>query len=145
MTTIAMRDGVIAADSGTTAGGIYVGAMRKITRLADGRLLAATGSIGDGRAVDSWLNAGGDPDKKPKIDDDGYDALCLSPDGSAWRIDSSLTFFQLDAPFHAVGSGFELALGAMAHGATAAEAVKIACRLDTRSREPIHVEALDGR
>ncbi len=47
----------------------------------------------------------------------------------------------IEAPFAAIGSGAELALGAMAQGATAIQAVKIACRFDIHSRPPVHAEA----
>ena len=41
--------------------------------------------------------------------------------------------------FFAWGSGREIALGAMAHGASAYEAVEIACDLDVYSRKPVVV------
>jgi hypothetical protein len=48
-------------------------------------------------------------------------------------------YFQMDAPFYVAGSGGSLAMGAMAHGATAEEAVQIACKYDTKTCEPVHV------
>lgn len=40
---------------------------------------------------------------------------------------------EMRAPFYADGSGWEIALGAMAAGATAEEAVHIASRYDTKT------------
>jgi hypothetical protein len=42
-------------------------------------------------------------------------------------------------PFYAIGCGRALAIGAMAAGATAEEAVKIACNYDIECREPVIV------
>jgi hypothetical protein len=41
--------------------------------------------------------------------------------------------------FYAIGSGQDLAMGAMAHGASAYEAVDIACKLDRNSWAPVFV------
>lgn len=45
---------------------------------------------------------------------------------------------EITGEFHAIGSGYPFAIGAMEHGADAVAAVKIACRRNAWCRPPVH-------
>ena len=145
MTTIAYRDGVMAADTLCTVNNAIEGRVVKIARR--GPIMAgAAGSAPMCRAFLDWFKAGmkGDPPatQHPVSSDWNYWGLIVTPDhilslmGSGWMT--------VSAPYHAMGSGAEYALGAMAAGATAVQAVEAAIRHDTRSGGDITVLRADG-
>lgn len=147
MTTIAFRDGILAADTQGSWGGTPT-IQTKIRRLPK-FALAGAGIIE--RILDleddlrAWVNwdafsihklldfrwerfkgeGAPDYDRDPQV-------IAVSPHGTVYKLCRdrfSLTTLAA-GPFIALGSGSDYALGAMAHGATAAEAVAIAARLD---------------
>lgn len=145
MTTIAYRDGVMAADTASwDSNGVYFGRLRKLTRLDDGRVLGGCGSASMVLRVVNWLNGGGD---KPVPDDekpaDRFQAIIAAPSGLVVYVDPSLTEIECHpGEFTAIGSGREVALGAMAVGASAADAVRAATEFDQGSRPPIDTEVV---
>lgn len=139
MTTIAVRDGVMAADCGQIAGGLRRGTINKIERI-NGKLVGCGGDVSEIEAFAEWLR---NPSKeRPKFDkDDNFGAITLDENGvSVWDVKCYPQ--PLDAPYYAIGSGNEVAIGAMAAGKTAEEAVRIACDLDVYSALPVQVEKL---
>jgi len=79
------------------------------------------------------------------LEDDGEDFWCLlmKPDKTIWIVDRFFTPEEIPVQYHALGSGGNIALGAMDAGATAKEAVEIACKRDTYSSKmgrPLQVE-----
>jgi ATP-dependent protease HslVU (ClpYQ) peptidase subunit len=148
MTTIVYRNGIMAADSRAYGGDkVPIGEKVKIRRLEDGTLLGATSAIvGASQLVMDWY-AEGCP-KKPEGYDipDKFTLLVVKPDGAAYMANDGPNLTgPLTAPFQAVGSGEEFALGAMAHGASAVEAVVAACKLDVWSDLPVYAASHDGR
>lgn len=141
MTTIAYRDGVIAADSLISMGDVRAGSVVKIVRVPGGGLAGAAGELGGMYRFLEWAHYGGE---ETTADFAGceIDGFLVRPDGTLLVTDSLGGVSPIKAPFHAVGSGRELALGAMAAGADAVEAVKIAVRFDTRSGGPVKKIAL---
>lgn len=143
VTTIAYRDGVLAADSQVTAGDIYRGNARKVfaVNTSVGRtLVAASGSRGAAEAFRTWIREGGE---KPEIHkDDTLLGIVVRPDGTVEVWNERLAKQPVVAPFVAAGSGNEIAMGAMGAGASAEEAVKIACRFCIYSSEPVHTVRL---
>lgn len=139
MTTIAYRSGVMAADSGVFMNDTLEFSHQKVMRLSDGRLFGACGDSGFIQKVIRWLEAGSDPDHVPTLLSDGtFSALLVSPDGgTVWSIDKYLELIPAKGEYFADGSGRNIALGAMAAGASAREAVEIACRFDVTSAGPI--------
>ena len=78
------------------------------------------------------------------VDDPGFSLLVVRPDGSAlFMIGYGLPSY-VNAPFYAIGSGPEYALGAMETGADAVAAVRIACKYDVYSEPPIMTLAHAG-
>ena len=147
MTTIAYRDGVLAADSLISCGQTRIGSVRKIVR-ANGFLAALTGDMQDTVLLRRWLEAGcpeapNDDDASPwgTLGNDGGSGIVVDATG-AMVFDNKLRRYAVDAPFLADGSGADIALGAMAAGASAEDAVRIACRLDTGSGEPVEAARL---
>jgi ATP-dependent protease HslVU (ClpYQ) peptidase subunit len=148
MTTITYRDGVMAADSRAYSGNkVPIGEKIKLRRLDDGTLIgASTSTCGAAGWVLDWVEAGcpavaGGTELLP----DKFDVIVVRPDGSVfYGSDTPVLTGPLDAPYLAAGSGQEYALGAMAHGATAVEAVRAACLLDVWSGLPVYAVTRDG-
>ena len=131
MTVIAIRDGVLAVDS-HIGSNWRMGNVQKSRRLPDGSVAAGTGNF---HVVVAFLNAMESGSDLPPLGDD--EVIQLMRDGSVMYWDSGVSSFQIDAPFHALGSGAQLAIGAMAMGATAREAAEIACRYSNTCGLPV--------
>jgi hypothetical protein len=148
MTTIAYRDGILACDSCWSDDSLVVLSQTKILRLRSGALYGAAGHVDDRALVAALQDASGPADLPSH--EDLYEmkteirALLIFPDGSVFMIDAKEPCAGVTplGPFAAVGSGGRVAMGAMAMGASAEQAVEIACRLDTYCRLPIHTLAL---
>lgn len=127
MTTIAYKDGELATDSRVTENGnVYTDRQRKVHKLRDGRIVAWAGSLTDSKRFLAALRKG---THIPKVD---VNAIMLHPEGGVAVFDEN-TWLPMNEPHYAMGSGADLALGAMDAGATAKEAVKIAIKRDTNS------------
>lgn len=132
MTTIAYRDGILAADTLITAGNIRCGTETKIK--ARGPLLyGSCGSCGLTDKVEAWIRAGmiGDRPHLKAGEATGSVFVFMPDDKIVWMHEDGDTV--LTAPYWAAGSGEKFALGAMAHGASAEEAVRAAIVHDTGS------------
>jgi hypothetical protein len=57
------------------------------------------------------------------------EGLILSADGKIWTFTDPTTWLLVDQPYYAIGSGMNFAMGSMAAGSTAYEAVKYAATL----------------
>lgn len=151
MTIIAYRNGIMASDSLVTERGLRVGMVRKIARTADGCLVGGVGSMALNAAFQAWAHAHlaaclrcdeGFRPFVPAAWGDQFTGVVVTPDVRMLIVDQAQHLAVMEADFHAEGSGQAIALGAMAHGATAEEAVAIAIRLDTACGGPIQVERL---
>lgn len=144
MTTIAFRDGIMAADSRAYSGrNLYVGMKRKIHRV-------------NGMLVGISSSTVGVPEKVRRlIEDNGIEgsfedpldcsAIVVTRDGRVFYFDKSDTFSgPVQSEFLAIGSGEDYAMGAMAHGASAEDAVRIAIQYDPWSAGEICIERLAG-
>lgn len=151
MTTIAYKDGIMACDSCWTLGDAHVTSLSKINRLASGALL---GQSGDNDARDMVLfldkikHERHLPTRKALLElRVSFGGLFVLPTGAVYKITcredpldyrDEVGFTPISRRIAAAGSGFHFALGAMAAGKTAREAVKIATDFDINSRAPIH-------
>lgn len=135
MTTIAYRDGVLAADSLVTLGSTKVhGSYQKIRRIGE-YLVGTAGSVASCQAFVDWLRSGDDSHPPPKGE---YNALIVDPRGRVREIENgSVLPVPRGAKFFAIGSGSPYALAAMYAGATAIDAVKIAAKIDTSTGLPV--------
>jgi hypothetical protein len=133
MTTIAWDGKTLAADTLVTANGMAFGKAKKIHKLKDGRYFALCGSFSVEPAVIEWLNGG----EKPQIlDVEGVGGIVVEKNGRAFEFGRAYRLFPACVPW-AGGSGEQIAMTAMKCGKTAVEAVKVACKLDIHTREPV--------
>lgn len=140
MTTIAYRDGVLAADTAATAGSSITGQMTKVYA-GSVWIVAATGRADDVPRAFRYADASAEEGAKLEFSNDFAALLVERATGRVMQFEGE-EMFEIRAPFYARGSGRDFALGAMAMGATADEAVRIACRYDCYSREPVEVVRL---
>jgi ATP-dependent protease HslVU (ClpYQ) peptidase subunit len=137
VTTIAYRDGILAADGRTTYGDtIFTDHNKKIHRLSDGALFALTGDVS---YVQPMLDALEDDEVNLPIGE-GFTAVIVERDGKLRLYEGRGGFITLDAPYYAFGSGEEYALGAMDMGASAHDAVRVACGRDLGTGGDIQTE-----
>jgi hypothetical protein len=135
MTTIAVRDGVMAADTLGYQGDKCIRS-KKLFRV-NGAIIGICGCWTDGKLFVDWYEAGFDRDKPPdwrtqgdeKVD---FQALVLTPEGVCWWSYELVSDPVLD-DCYAMGSGGSAALAAMYCGCGAEEAVGIAIKVDPHS------------
>lgn len=146
MTTIAYRDGVLAADTRCVRRGT-IGVARKLFCGA-GWIAGACGEASDIHHFMRWYQAGADLDNLPTFlmygdeETPSVEALIVTRGG----VERWTHHFQptpvLD-PYCAVGSGEQFATAAMYMGATAEEAVRVAMALDPGTGGTIEVLTFD--
>jgi len=138
VTTICYRDGVLAADTAVNAGDMTVGTTVKIARAPDGTIGGAAGPLGITTKFLRWLQDGmiGEPPSGKEVQ-----LMWVTPDGKVWANDGDGAYEMVHA-YCAIGTGYRMAMGAMAFGATAREAVEVCCDLDHSTRRPITELAL---
>jgi ATP-dependent protease HslVU (ClpYQ) peptidase subunit len=112
---------------------------RKVHRLKDGRLLGAAGKTRDVDPLIKWLDGEGARPKKAEVS-----ALLLSPGGKVELIVDNDDPIRVEAPA-AVGSGSELAIGAMLAGASPRDAVLIAASRDPFTGGELTEDAVEER
>lgn len=142
MTTIAYRAGIMAADSFCTADNVFVGLVsKKIALNKQGWLGGAAGNAIFARKWLEWFESDFEESTVPTPAKNGEDScngngLMVGPKGTI-RIIEDAGYFDLEGEYYAIGSGMDFALGALAHGATAEEAVAAALVHDRYSGGPI--------
>jgi len=139
MTTIAYRDGVIAADTQETWDDGSFTPCKKIYRISssdaeiDGHIVALAGGSYSAEVFLEWYENGdwNDPPDLVNLDaDEDFEALVVKNDGTLWTCNRLFAFIPIKVDYFAMGSGGKAALGAMAVGATADEAVRAAMKHD---------------
>lgn len=128
MTTIAYKDGVIATDGQTTSGSTIVRLNTVKMRKTKKATHYCAGSHDEidvlVSALDSGAKIGRACNANSIMVKDGSAYLCGEEDGEAFACKIE------KGEFRAIGSGWEYAMGAMAAGCSAKQAVKIAASLD---------------
>jgi hypothetical protein len=147
MTTIAYRDGIMAADSRAFPGHweFAVGSKDKLFKTSTrthhrftGALVGISSNfVGAAELLRPWLEAGADPFDMPPFKPETFTILVVVSQG-IFLADNQCAFTgPLGAPYAAIGGGAALAMGAMAMGASAHRAVEIACDLHPGSALPV--------
>jgi hypothetical protein len=135
MTTIAYKDGVLAVD---TAGfsDVYRGQVRKLFCVPGvGAFALSGGCLGMASQIDDWLRSFEESAEPPALPERSAVVLCVH--NRVYRLEEGRQLVPLrDVAFAASGSGEAVALGAMAAGATAEEAVEISSQFDPWTRGP---------
>ncbi len=125
VTVIAVRDGVMASDSLGTLGKTTPYRCEKIYRIR-GQLVGVAGETHGCMAfVELFRNSGADPEE---YEFDDAAALVLRSDGRIFIYDECGWPDPVFESFFAIGSGADIALGAMHAGFTAVQAVEAAIR-----------------
>ncbi len=137
MTTIACNQNEMAADSLGGVGGRRT-TVQKLYRVG-GAIIGTSGAMDEGVMFAHWYANGADLADRPKGQDFG--ALVLDSSG-IWRYEVKCYPFRIFDEFAVSGSGGDDALAAMLMGASPAEAVELACRVDLHTGPPIVVERL---
>jgi|SRR5581483_1705919 len=139
MTTVAFKDGQIAADSFVWDDHVCAGRTQKCGALPDGSVWGFTGNLGQLHKCRAWLNLPlGDP---PELSESSL--IIVTRDGEVKEWDEH--GWQIcEAPFYAWGTGCDIARGAMAFGATAEQAVLIACDFDAYTGGEVRVLSIAG-
>lgn len=127
MTIIAWRDGVVAGDGLATSDEVITSRKaQKIRRMADGRIAAMMGAAVGAQEILRWIEAG-EEGEQPKFEGEkSATVVVVGPEGLTCYDEYGKEIIS-EAPYRAFGHGRDLALGAMAAGASAEEAVRAAC------------------
>ena len=129
MTVIAWDGLILAADKQATYGD-HRKMSTKIFCVDNGSVIAVCGAVAKGLKIVEWFKSGCKRDDWPDTiqESDGWAQLIVaSTDGVYWY-DRLPYPIPLEQPFMAWGNGDEFAMGALAMGATAIEAVEIASK-----------------
>ena len=135
MTTVAVRGLTLAVDSQVTCSGVKTGSTIKWCKMPKrlgGGYMAGTGEFAD---VVRFLSVFGECDPLK-----GVEAIHIKDGGELVIYEKGMP---ISAPtgieFQAIGSGWELALGAMEMGASAESAVKVASKYCIYTAGEVHV------
>lgn len=143
MTIIAYRDGILASDTGAWTGITLCGNVQKTTRTKTGGLVAASGDTGLCMWLLNLMHEGLPLTDPPRMEpDEQFNGLFIKSDGLVWRCNANLAWFRIDAPFHSLGRSHPFCDGAMAAGATAEEAVRLALKHTDGGGGDVQVERL---
>jgi len=130
MTTVAVRDGVMASDSRIT--GSFPDSTKKIFR-GNGFIIGFSGDwVAGMHFVDRYI-----ADAEPiRNKDDDVDFVILRDDG-IYYMDAMFREVRISGSYYAIGSGSQAAMVAMNMGASAKDAVAQAIKVDCYSSAPI--------
>lgn len=127
MTCIASDGRSIAADGRMMIGDRTISdRYDKLIPVPDGSIIGVTGATDDLERVRMWAAGEAKDGDPPKLSKESA-LLRLYPDGSIAYAEFAFLWVPMDAPA-AIGSGAQLAEGAMLAGKSPAEAVKIAAK-----------------
>ena len=128
MTTVAYKDGVLAGDTRITCGDLITPERAtKVFKLSNGALLGAAGTLRNAHTLRRAIENG-----HPLPDVKGVDAVMITPDGTIYCYDRD-AWNEINAPYHAIGSGCEYAYTALWLGHDAITAVKAGIQFDKNS------------
>lgn len=131
MTTIAYRDGILAADTrGFSGASTPIGNKLKIHRLKDNSLIGiSTSTPGFSEMFINWMNDDDELKDTPHSEPD-FVALHITEQGVFYYCNYYIPSGPITADYYAVGSGCQYAYGAFAMGASAEEAIRAAMEFD---------------
>lgn len=137
MTVLAFDGECLAADKQATEGGLRH-LTTKIKRIEKGKfkgyLMGGAGCTSQANMMMSWFESGAEPEYFPQYQDSedlSAQLLVITPKREILRFDFNPIPIVFNDDMYALGNGRDVALGAMAMGARAPEAVEIASQLCT--------------
>lgn len=111
-----------------------------------GHIVATAGSDATSDVFVRWYIGKGEMPTADRdlidMDSDSFLCLILTPDGLFWA-DKSCLLVRVSMPFYAIGCGAPLAMGAMEMGASAKQAVLVACKWDSNTHGPVSTMRLE--
>lgn len=136
MTTIAYKDGILAADTQLTYTDDTYGHCHKIIKLVNGMVVASSGDS----LKDFWLMKylQGEKIPKNKMNFKGVHAIIID-DGKVFVTYGTADLLPMEDKFYACGSGMRIARGAMYYGLGAKDAVKFASEVDIYTNNIVDV------
>lgn len=140
MTTVVYKNGCLAFDSRLVEDNICTGTIVK-GRHTKNLLMAGCGACEDIVAVFDWLEAGGGEENKKKFGlarEVKCQVLTINKNGEVISYEGQLYPMKTNSPWYALGSGSDVALGALEMGATAKEAVQVASKYDVNTGGTVH-------
>lgn len=135
MTTIAVKAGVMAADSRMTFGD-RASRCDKLYRRA-GAIIGVAGDASPALLFVDWYGTGRPRPELFVTGEAEFYALVLDDRGRIFLFDKWCKGERIRESSYAIGSGADLAVGAMDAGKSAIAAVKIACKRDVNSGLPV--------
>ena len=143
MSCVAWDGKTIAADKQATCSGLRF-KTTKLRRLATGEVLSWTGDQDSGEMAAKWYEDGADPEKWPECqkDKDMWSRLIVASASGVKVFERQPIATAIEDEFMAWGSGRDYALGAMARGASAQEAIETAMKFDSGCGLGIDSESL---
>lgn len=104
----------------------------KVHKLESGAIVGITSNtVGASTLLLEWINAGLDPQyKEPMKFPDSFEILIVYPSRHIHYYNDGMFPTIIEADYMAIGSGVKYALGALAAGLDAEQAVSIACHFD---------------
>lgn len=141
MTTVAYKNGVLAADRRITSqSDVTTDRFRKIGKTRDGWLYAWAGEVAAAQRWVEWVLAEEKEHNAPK---GNYNGLLVSPRGWLEEYECGRPIvYPRSMKVHALGSGRKAAMGAMLAGASPERAIKIAASLDSSTGGGVDVVKL---
>lgn len=147
MTCIAYRDGIMAADTLEVFADAGKTFCAKLYRVPSGKnrgdILGLSGGSFIGNILRKWYL---DPARNPlpdlaaykdEDDEDGARALVYKKDKTLWLMNATGSLIPRHDNYYSIGAGAPYAMGAMAAGKSAAQAVRIACRFEPYCGRPV--------
>lgn len=135
MTIIVVKNKEMAADSRSTAGDDMHFKTAKMFRKTD-CLIGIAGDIAPALLFVDWYGTAGPAPAELLSANGDFSALVLNKSGM-FEYDKWCKAMKVHGRFYAIGSGAAAALGALHMGASASEAARIACKLNTGCGLPI--------
>lgn len=139
MTTIIVdrRTGMMISDNQSTEGNIKT-TCRKVYRITEGpnegTLVGTAGERSSSLIFLRWYGENLERDFSEDLsacsEDEEFSCILLNTKLKIFTVDRYFCFEEVDEDYFAIGSGSDIALGAMDAGATAKQALKIVCKRD---------------
>jgi hypothetical protein len=147
MTVLVIKGSIFASDSGITADGLLYSRGTKIKRLCDGSLIGFCGEFMPQdrvfELVEYAIHNNKTIDMTATMDIERLTALLLRKTG-VWILETGKNYgvIKLEGKYFAEGSAWVPAMAALHMGASAQQAVKIACKLSKDCALPVQTMRL---
>lgn len=146
MTIVAYRDGIMAADSAIWASDKHIicSYRKKIMRSDGGSLFGTSGSVANSLRAERHIKTCGLDFSKFKdvLPDGNFSGLLVMPNGKIFILEADMWPQPIRMKWAAIGAGSTFSMGALAAGASAEQAVRLAIKHTDCGGGPVQVERL---